>query len=1346
MKPKRVRLVRVIAALSVMISLLYGFVQTPTAAAQGPVKGQRPVESHLVKAHTFTGDVRKLPHIKPVKQERPEFEDPVANPIPLPDASATNSIEPSRPSTSASLSRNEAVSLSVAGFVQKELLGKRSRPKAPAPAPNITFDGLDFATWGAGHPPDTNGDVGPTYYIQTVNTAVGIYNKATGSQVAAFTFNTLMSQGSFGNLCDTNNFGDPVVLYDTFEDRWVITDFAFTLTGSTVNNPPGAFQCFAVSRSGDPVSGGWNFYSINTTGGLGDYPKFGIWPDGLYMSTNMFTYAGSFMNPRVYAFNKAQMYAGASSVQVVSFDAPSADFTLLPSNARLQAGTPPAGSPNYFISTWEFLNALTVYKFHVNWNSISTSTFTGPDTPLNATSWPNAAVANATSPANALDVLQIRAMVQNQYSNIGGVESLWTAHTVRRANTAGFAAPRYYQVNVTGGTVAASTVQGATFDPDGANVIHRFMPSVAVDRIGDMALGYTASSTTVSPSIRYAGRLVGDAVNTLPQTEQTLLAGTASQSGNCGGSACIRWGDYSAMTLDPDGCTFWYTNEYYTATNSLNDLTRIGSFNFPSCTTVGNGAISGTVIDAGSSNPLSGVTVTLGSRITTTNGSGIYQFSNLPAGVYPSIAASYPGYTTGSAGPITVTENLTTTQDFSLTTSATANCYIDTTQADFQTGVSTNCDLTSSPGDVSLANATHIDSFTGGTTTGTSFATTSWGGQTFIPTANGSLTQADVQLFSTATGTTPNLTVSIRATSGGLPTGSDLATATITGFSSGTATWYTANFGTPTSVTSGTQYALIVRPVSAPSIGGYFWIRASPSGYANGQRVSSADGGTTWVADSTRDFNFKAYIPIGYATNGNLVSSAKDANPSGTYTPRWTTLSWNATTPASTTIKFQAAASNSSIGPFSFVGPDGTSSTYFTSGASLSQFDGLRYLKYQASLSTTNSASTPSLADVTICFSNTAKITPTISIVSSQNPSLSGQPITFTASATSGAGTPSGQIQFKDNGSNLGAAQTLSSGSATIFTSTLPIGSHTITATYSGDAFFNANTGALAPDQVVTSTVTWNGSTSPNWFVAANWNPLAVPTTAASVIIPTAPSGNRWPILTGTATINDLTLQSSAQLTVSQGITLNVNGLVANNGTLAQIKDVPASTTTEFLHITDSSGTITKYHGVDLTLGSTALGVTTVQVKGNQSACTTNSADPIIQRCYQIEPTTQTTATVRFWFTEAERNAQPANTLVLWHWNPWLQVGTVGNYTYSESGTTCTSGGGQACWFQSTGVASYSPFALGSATAPTAITLRDFSAISSSSNPVFLIAVVLAAVTAIGAVAVSRKKRRVTLQ
>jgi uncharacterized repeat protein (TIGR01451 family) len=802
---------------------------------------------------------------------------------------------------------------------------------------------------------------------------VGIYDKSTGTQLAAFTFDTLMSQGSFGNQCDTENFGDPVVLYDTFEDRWVLTDFAFTLDGGGAVNPPEAFQCFAVSKTSDPVSGGWNFYSIRMADFLNDYPKLGVWTDGIYMSSNMFGFAagGSFQTTRVWAFNKAQMYAGAPTVQVVSFSPGSGDFTLLPSNARLQTGTPPPGTPNYFVSSWNFLNALTVYKFHVDWNSISLSTFTGPDVPLAATSWPNAAVANApqSGTATLLDVLQIRAMVQNQYTNFSGVESLWDTHTVRRANTTGFAAPRWYQVDVTGGTVAANIPQAATWDPDAANVMHRFIPSLALDRAGNLAIGYSTSSSTTFPSIKYAGRLASDPINTFSKTEQTMFAGTASQTGS------TRWGDYSSMTLDPDGCTFWFTSEYANPLSQAFDQrwkTRIGSFAYSECTPVGaGGTVSGTVTATVGGAPISGATVSLGARTTTTDGSGFYSFLSIPAGTYPSITASAPGYISSTATSIAVTDGGTTTQDFSLATAPTSACPTDTTQADFLTGVGTNVDLTTSPGDVILLNAPNLDqSNTAGTTTGTSFGTTSWGGQTFIPAVTGQLVQVDVQLFcSGCTGTTPNLTLSVRSTSAGLPTGADLATATLTGFSSGAGTYYTITFGSPATLTSGTQYALILRPVANPSVGGYFWIRSSPSTYANGQRVISADNGATWTADSTRDFNFKAYMQTGFAASGNLVSSLKDSNPPVGQTTNWTTLSWNASTPANTAISFQVAGSNSSTGPFTFVGPDNTAGTFFTtSGASLSQFAGYRYLKYKAYLSTTNSAATPTLNDVTVCY------------------------------------------------------------------------------------------------------------------------------------------------------------------------------------------------------------------------------------------------------------------------------------------------------------------------------------------------------------------------------------------
>ena len=1171
---------------------------TASAAGQNAAHHGKPTELQLQRAGSRKFDLRKLPHTKPKQQERPEFEEPEPNPTELPSGLTA-----------------PAASISAPG------------PSAPAPAPNAVYEGLDRFTWGAGSPPDTNGDVGPTYYIQTVNTSIGVYSKADGSQQAAFTFNTFMSQGNFGNLCDTDNFGDPVVLYDTFEDRWIITDFAFKLDGGGNVLAP-AYQCFAASMSGDPISGGWNFYSRLISDNLDDYPKFGIWPDGLYMSANMFSFGAgsSFQGARAWAFNKAQMYAGSATVQVVQFDVGGGDFTVIPSNARLQTGTPAPGTPNYFVSTWQFLNALTVYKFHVDWNSISLSTFTGPDTPLAATSWPNAAVANAPQPgtANLIDVLQIRAMVQNQYTNLGGAESLWLPHTVRRANTSGFAASRWYQVDVTGGTVAANLPQAATWDPDGANVSHRFTPSLALDRTGNMAMGYSISnSTTMFPSMAYAGRLAGDPVNTFSQTEQTFFSGTASQTGS------TRWGDYSSMTLDPDGCTFWYTNEYANpADQTFNHrwLTKFGSFGpFPGCTPVGaGGTVSGTVTVSPGGAPISGATVALGARSTTTDGSGFYSFTSIPAGTYPTLSASMPGFGSASASSIVVTDSGTTTQNFSLSSAATSSCLTDTTQADFLLGVPTSLDLTTSPGDVTLSNAPLIDQQN--TTLGSSgvgITITTYGGQTFTPSVTGLLQQVDINLFcSGCTGTTPNLTLSVRATAGGLPTGADLTTATITGFSDGgVASYHTATFASPVTLTAGTQYALVIHPTVNPLPGTYALTRSGTSVagsdvYAGGTRVTGATSGTVWSIPLTggvsTDAGFKTHMNVGYRPSGDLVSSTKDANPAANYTPHWTTLSWNASTPANTGLSFQVAASNSVGGPFNFVGPDGTAATFFTtSGASLSQFNGSRYLQYRSYLTSSDGLATPTMNDVTTCFadnppadlsitkddgvssvapgapvvytitaenpgpgdatgatvadafpagltcsswtcssnggtctasgagdindtvdlpagtditysasctldvgatigstfSNTATLTAaandvfdpdtgnnsatdqdtvaknptTTSLTSSQNPSVFGQSVTFTAtvSRTLVAGTPTGGVTFKDGGTPLGGAVTLSGGVATLSTSALAAGNHTITAEYGGDVDDDLSSAALTGNpQVVAKDSTTTAVTS----------------------------------------------------------------------------------------------------------------------------------------------------------------------------------------------------------------------------------------------------------------------------
>src|SRR6266481_5954694 len=427
-----------------------------------------------------------------------------------------------------------------------------------------------------------------------------------------------------------------------------------------------------------------------------------------------------------------------------------------------------------------------------------------------------------------------------------------------------------------------------------------------------MAIGYTGTSTTLLPALRYAGQLAGDPANSITQTETSLIEGTGTQQT----ASFTRWGDYSAMTLDPDGCTFWYTNMYYQI-NGVNFNTRIGAFAFPSCTPVGaGGSISGTVTAAAGGSPISGVTVALGARITTTAGDGTYSFTGLPAGDYPSITASFPGYVSSTVTNIVVNDGSTTTQDFSLTLASANGCFVDTTQADFQAGTSTNCDLITSPGDVILASAPSINQQN--TTLGNfgvGISITTWGGQTFTPSVTGQMTRVDINLFcSGCTGTIPNLTLSLRATSGGLPTGADLASATVTGFNSGAAVFYTATFGTPPTLTAGTQYALVIRPTANPSPGTYALTRSGTSTlgsnvYVGGTRVSGATSGTVWSIPTTggvtTDAGFKIFMQTGFVPSGSFISSLKDANPALNTVATWSTISWNAATPAGTSVDFQ---------------------------------------------------------------------------------------------------------------------------------------------------------------------------------------------------------------------------------------------------------------------------------------------------------------------------------------------------------------------------------------------------------------------------------------------------------
>ena len=444
----------------------------------------------------------------------------------------------------------------------------RQRPSRLAPmvsaTPGLSFDGVGVPSYSpTGAPPDTNGAAGATQYVQWVNTSFGVFNKSTGAMVyGPAAGNTLWS--GFGGRCQTDNSGDPIVMYDQLANRWLMMQFA-------VSTSP-FYQCVAVSQTSD-ATGAWSRYSYQFSN-FNDYPKGGVWPDGYYVTYNMFNAAGTaFLGSQVCAMDRASMLTGGAATQQC-FQLATTYGGLLPS--YLDGPTPPpAGSPNYVLAFNDStLSSLWLWKFHVDWTTPASSTLTGPTSiPVNAfaEACGGATCIPQSGTTQQLDSLADRMMYRLAYRNFGDHESLVTNHSVASGGVSGI---RWYEIRSPNGT--PTVAQQSTFQPDGT---YRWMGSIAQDHNGNMLLGYSASSSSIHPAIRVTGRFATDAANTM-QSETQILAANGSQSG----SGLSRWGDYSAMTIDPsDDCTFWYTQEYESATGAFNWSTRIAAFTFAGC-------------------------------------------------------------------------------------------------------------------------------------------------------------------------------------------------------------------------------------------------------------------------------------------------------------------------------------------------------------------------------------------------------------------------------------------------------------------------------------------------------------------------------------------------------------------------------------------------------------------------------------------------------------------------------------------------------------------------------------------------------------------------------------------
>jgi hypothetical protein len=464
---------------------------------------------------------------------------------------------------------------------------RQTRVFAPRmPSPIRTFEGIDYPGVNCNcFPPDTNGEVGLTQYVQIVNQGVEVFDKTNGTALVG-PVDIATRRTGFGGVCESSGFGDPIVVYDQLANRWLISQFA----GSSIPTD----ECVAVSTSSD-ATGSYYRYDFNLGNEFFDYPKIGVWGDAYYMSTNVFDAAGnSFLGPQPFAFNRAAMLSGSPAAFVTTGITGTETDAYLPGDVD-GPNAPPAGAPDPFV---EFPGASPVYKiyrFHVDWATPANSTFTLAGSPAAAAfTLLCPTTANCVPQAGTtrgVDGLADRLMFRAAYRNFGDHDALVGNYTVSSSGVAGI---RWFELrNLTSGT--PSLIQQSTYQPD---TTWRWMGSAAMDGLGDMALGFSASSASINPQIRYAGRLTNDAANTLGQGEAHLFDGTGSQTNN----TYYRWGDYSDMTVDPvDDCTFWYTQEYYATTANVDWRTRIGNFKFATCalnrvTTAKSGSGSGSIM------------------------------------------------------------------------------------------------------------------------------------------------------------------------------------------------------------------------------------------------------------------------------------------------------------------------------------------------------------------------------------------------------------------------------------------------------------------------------------------------------------------------------------------------------------------------------------------------------------------------------------------------------------------------------------------------------------------------------------------------------------------------------
>lgn len=462
-----------------------------------------------------------------------------------------------------------------AGGVDTALQTSTPTATAATISSSTGFDGIGISTGYnvSSEPPDTNGSAGSTQYVQWVNTVFAVFDKSTGNKVyptSGYAAGNTIWSGFSGGKCATNNDGDPIVIWDKQAQRWIFTQFSVT------GGPP-YYQCVAVSQTSDATGAYYRYaYSFGTN--FNDYPKMGVWTDGYYFTFNLFARGRRFAGADLCAMDRTTALAGGAASMVCK-QLSTSYGGVLPADidgASGASGTtslPPAGTHEYFVNFGS--NSLNVWRATPSY-SAGTMTLSGP-TNIPVAAFSEACNGGACIPqpgtSQQLDSLADRLMYRLSYryftSGSSGYGSLLVNHSVVAGSSTG---ARWYELRDSG--TGPTVYQQGTYAPDNN---YRWMGSVAQDKLGNIAVGYSVSSSSVYPSIRFATHAPTDSSGVL-SGEQLVVAGSGYQNGH------TRWGDYASVSVDPtDDCTLWFTTEYLANSGDFIWSTHVQHFKLGSC-------------------------------------------------------------------------------------------------------------------------------------------------------------------------------------------------------------------------------------------------------------------------------------------------------------------------------------------------------------------------------------------------------------------------------------------------------------------------------------------------------------------------------------------------------------------------------------------------------------------------------------------------------------------------------------------------------------------------------------------------------------------------------------------